>query len=77
MRAAADQRCLGMYRNLVLLLRSLQACSLGVVLAKVARFFYTYRGTADLRQLFTYLPTNRKRNPCLPVLTMYMYFQRL
>ena len=66
-----------MYRRIVLLLRSLRACSLGVVLAKVARFFYTYLSTSDLQQPFTYLPTNRKRNPCLPVLTMYMYFQRL
>ena len=34
---------LSMYRNLGLLLRSLRACSLGVVLVKVARGFYTWR----------------------------------
>ena len=42
MKAAADQGCFGMYRKLVLLLRSLRACSLGVVLAKVARCLCIY-----------------------------------
>ena len=40
-----------MYVNLGLLLRSLRACSLGVVLVKVARCLHTYlRGTAIFSQ---------------------------
>ena len=39
----ADWRLEGIYRNFVLLLRSLRACSLGVVLGKVAQNAYINR----------------------------------
>ena len=41
---AADGWLSGKYKNFMLLLRSLRACSLGVVLVKVARNSYIYPG---------------------------------
>ena len=47
--SAAKRLSPGIYITLVLLLRSLRACSLGVVLVKVARHFYTYQRANHLQ----------------------------
>ena len=48
--AAATWRARSVYRSVKLLLRSLRACSLGVVLVKVARCLHIYQATARLQQ---------------------------
>ena len=59
----ADWRLEGIYRNFVLLLRSLRACSLGVVLGKVAKSLYTHRSPPDYSSPFDILSVSSPVRP--------------